>query len=141
MKLGPEYLVGQVRGANRRLDRAIANFLPYTRYLYTFDPPPPSRFQARRSARCSEKKSNIAGRALGLKLGLEHIFGQVRGANRRLHRAIANLLPYTRYLYTFDPPLFAFSSATFRHMLGKEGKYRGSSLELEIGARIFWWAG
>lgn len=38
-------------------------------------------------------------------MGPEYFVEQVRGANRRLDHANANLLPHTRYFYTFDHTL------------------------------------
>ena len=94
-KWGPENYFEQNRGANRRLDRASANLLPYTRKFSIFDPPL-RLFKPVSPSNARHMKVNITGRAYTFKWGPEYLFEQNRGANRRLDRASANLLSYTR---------------------------------------------
>ena len=80
-KWGPEYLFVQTRGANRRLDRANANLLPYTLYFYIYDAAP-RLFKPDSPPKARHMKVNITGRAYSFKWGPEYLFVQTRGANR-----------------------------------------------------------
>ena len=93
-KWGTGYLFVQCWGANRRLDRANANLLPYTRYFHMFDPLP-RLFTPDNEPNARHMKVNITGRAYSFKWGPEYLFVQTKGENRRLDRVSANLLPYT----------------------------------------------